>query len=71
MCQLARDGLAPVHRPGAEQVLPRPMQSAPTGHEVTPAEASHTTGGRPSKVILTTVRQWIGCRAGRADHASR
>jgi hypothetical protein len=33
--------------------------------------AGHTTGGRPSKVILTTVRQRICCRAGRADHASR
>ena len=33
--------------------------------------AGHTTGGRPSKVILTTVRHRIGCRVGRADHASR
>jgi hypothetical protein len=33
--------------------------------------AGHTTGGRPSKVILTTVRHRIGCRVGRAEHASR
>ena len=31
----------------------------------------HMIGGRPSRVILTTVRQRIVCRTGRVDHASR
>ena len=35
------------------------------------AEAGHTTGGRPSRVILMTVRHRIGRRGGRADQASR
>jgi hypothetical protein len=43
----------------------------PTGHEVASLVAGHMIGGRPSRVILTTVRQRIGCRTGRADHASR
>jgi hypothetical protein len=33
--------------------------------------ADHTTGGRPSSVILTTVRHRMGCRAGRSGHPWR
>ena len=48
-------------------VVDRPDRLRDTGA----AEVCHTTGGRPSKVILTTVRHLTGCRVGRAIHASR
>jgi hypothetical protein len=47
------------------------LQSPADHHEVPSLVAGHTIGGRPSRVILTTVRQRIGFRSGRADHASR
>ena len=53
----------------ARSLLDR-CRGRPTAQEVE-SLGRHTIGGRPSRVILTTVRQRIGCRTGRADHASR
>jgi hypothetical protein len=81
------DEFAALHRPGPMPKSPtrtaRPAAvmrantcstgagARPTAQEVASLVAGYTIGGRPSSVILTTVRQRIGCRTGRADHASR